>query len=37
LAAIARILAPALVRRVLGGGAARNLTTGTAGERTPDS
>jgi short-subunit dehydrogenase len=33
LAAVARILAPRLVRRVLGGGAAANLTTSTAAER----
>jgi uncharacterized protein len=33
LAAIARILAPRLVRRVLSGGAAANLTTSTAAER----
>jgi short-subunit dehydrogenase len=37
LAAIARILAPRLVRRVLSGGAAATLTTSTAGERDPDS
>ena len=33
LAAVARILMPSLVRRVLGGGAAANLTTATAAER----
>jgi len=33
LAAVARILAPGLVRRVLGGGAAKNLTTSTAAEK----
>jgi hypothetical protein len=33
LAAIARIVAPGLVRRVLSGGAAANLTTSTAGEK----
>jgi uncharacterized protein len=33
LAAIARILAPGLVRRVLGGGAAADLTTSTGAER----
>ena len=33
LAAVSRILAPALVRRVLSGGAAKSLTTSTAGER----
>jgi uncharacterized protein len=32
LAAVARILSPRLVRRVLGGGAAQDLTTRTAGE-----
>jgi uncharacterized protein len=32
LAAVARILAPRLVRRVLSGGAAANLTTSTAGD-----
>jgi len=32
LAAVARILAPGLVRRVLSGGAASSLTTSTAGE-----
>jgi short-subunit dehydrogenase len=32
LAAVARILAPGLVRRVLGGGAAANLTTSTAAD-----
>ena len=32
LAAVSRILAPALVRRILGGGAARDLTTSTAGD-----
>jgi short-subunit dehydrogenase len=37
LAAIARILAPSLVRRVLTGGAAANLTTATAAERDPGS
>jgi len=37
LAAVARILVPGLVRRVLGGGAAANLTTATAGEEGPDS
>ncbi len=37
LAAVARILAPGLVRRVLGGGAAASLTTSTAGDRDPDS
>jgi short-subunit dehydrogenase len=37
LAAILRILAPRLVRRVLSGGAAANLTTSTAGERDPGS
>lgn len=38
LAAALRILAPSLVRRVLGGGAAANLTTSTAGDqdRGPD-
>jgi short-subunit dehydrogenase len=36
LAAIARILAPRLVRRVLSGGAAANLTTSTAGEGASD-
>lgn len=36
LAAALRILAPSLVRRVLGGGAASNLTTSTAAERGPD-
>jgi len=35
LAAISRILAPGLVRRVLGGGAAENLTTSTAGDESP--
>jgi len=35
LAAVARILAPRLVRRVLSGGAAANLTTSTAGDGTP--
>jgi uncharacterized protein len=34
LAAVARILAPRLVRRVLSGGAAANLTTSTAAEST---
>jgi short-subunit dehydrogenase len=33
LAAVARILAPSLVRRVLSGGAAKNLTTSTAAEK----
>ena len=33
LAAVARILMPRLVRRVLGGGAAANLTTSTAAEK----
>jgi short-subunit dehydrogenase len=33
LAAVARILAPGLVRRVLSGGAATNLTTSTAAEK----
>jgi short-subunit dehydrogenase len=37
LAAIFRILAPSLVRRVLTGGAAANLTTSTAGEKDPGS
>jgi short-subunit dehydrogenase len=37
LAAVARIVAPSLVRRVLGGGAAADLTTSTAAERDPDS
>jgi short-subunit dehydrogenase len=37
LAAVSRILAPGLVRRVLGGGAAENLTTSTAGEKNPAS
>jgi short-subunit dehydrogenase len=37
LAAVARILAPGLVRRVLGGGAATSLTTATAAERDPGS
>ena len=37
LAAIARILAPGLVRRVLSGGPAGNLTTSTAGDRDSDS
>ena len=37
LAAVARIVAPGLVRRVLGGGAAADLTTSTAAERDPDS
>ena len=36
LAAALRILAPSLVRRVLGGGAATNLTTSTAAERGSD-
>ena len=35
LAAIARVLAPGLVRRVLSGGAASSLTTTTAGEKPP--
>jgi short-subunit dehydrogenase len=35
-AAALRILAPSLVRRVLGGGAASSLTTSTAGERGSD-
>jgi short-subunit dehydrogenase len=33
LAAIARILTPRLTRRVLGGGAAKNLTTSTSGDQ----
>ena len=37
LAAVARILAPSLTRRVLSGGAAANLTTSTAGDRDPGS
>jgi short-subunit dehydrogenase len=37
LAAIARILAPGLVRRVLSGGAAESLTTGTGAETRPAS
>jgi uncharacterized protein len=37
LAAVLRILAPGLVRRVLTGGAAANLTTSTAGDRDTDS
>jgi uncharacterized protein len=37
LAAVVRILAPRLVRRVLSGGAAASLTTSTAGERNPGS
>jgi len=37
LAAVVRILAPSLVRRVLTGGAAANLTTSTAGKRDPGS
>jgi uncharacterized protein len=37
LAAILRIVAPGLVRRVLSGGAAANLTTSTAGEQDPGS
>lgn len=37
LAAISRILVPGLVRRVLSGGPAKNLTTSTAGEENPDS
>jgi short-subunit dehydrogenase len=37
LAAVLRIVAPSLVRRVLSGGAAANLTTSTAGEKDPDS
>jgi short-subunit dehydrogenase len=36
LAAVARILAPRLVRRVLTGGAAANLTTSTAAEQSSD-
>jgi uncharacterized protein len=36
-AAALRILAPALVRRVLGGGAASSLTTSTAGDREKSS
>ncbi len=35
LAAVLRILAPRLVRRVLGGGPAKSLTTATAAESTP--
>lgn len=37
LAAVARILAPGLVRRVLSGGAATSLTTSTAADRDPGS
>jgi uncharacterized protein len=37
LAAIARVLAPRLVRRVLSGGAAAGLTTSTAAEKGPGS
>jgi short-subunit dehydrogenase len=37
LAAVLRIVAPGLVRRVLTGGAAANLTTSTAGEKNPGS
>jgi uncharacterized protein len=37
LAAAVRVLAPGLVRRVLGGGAASSLTTRTAGDRGGDS
>jgi short-subunit dehydrogenase len=37
LAAVARIIAPSLVRRVLSGGAAANLTTSTAGDQDPGS
>ncbi|HEX5713960.1 MAG TPA: SDR family NAD(P)-dependent oxidoreductase [Solirubrobacterales bacterium] len=37
LAAIARILAPGLIRRVLSGGAAKDLTTSTAADRDADS
>jgi short-subunit dehydrogenase len=37
LAAVARILAPRLIRRVLTGGAATNLTTSTAADRDPGS
>jgi short-subunit dehydrogenase len=37
LAAVARILAPRLVRRVLSGGAASSLTTSTAADRDPTS
>jgi uncharacterized protein len=37
LAAVVRILAPSLVRRVLGAGAAASLTTATAAERDPGS
>lgn len=37
LAAVARILAPSLVRRVLGGGVASSLTTSTGGEGRPTS
>ncbi len=36
LAAVARILAPRLIRRVLTGGAAENLTTSTAADRAAD-
>jgi uncharacterized protein len=37
LAAVLRIVAPGLVRRVLTGGAAANLTTSTTGDENPDS
>jgi short-subunit dehydrogenase len=37
LAAILRVVAPSLVRRVLSGGPAANLTTSTAGEQSPSS
>lgn len=37
LAAIVRILAPSLVRRVLSGGAASSLTTSTGGDRAPSA
>ncbi len=37
LAAVLRIVAPSLVRRVLGGGAAANLTTSTVGDGETDS
>ncbi|HEU4393353.1 MAG TPA: SDR family NAD(P)-dependent oxidoreductase [Solirubrobacterales bacterium] len=37
LVAISRVLVPRLVRRVLSGGAAANLTTSTAGEKDSDS
>jgi short-subunit dehydrogenase len=37
LAAVLRIAAPSLVRRVLSGGAATSLTTSTAGEKDPGS